>query len=142
MEHESISWIQIPTLDLKRAVNFYRKSFDYAFFEEELNGIPHAVFKEGTNGKKPVVGALIQLPEGTAGGYGPIIFFNATGRFDEILESIAAEGGEVLSPRTLIKKDRHDGFSEIPDTYINGQPGYFAHFLDSEGNRMGLYGQY
>ncbi len=142
MKHSDISWIQIPAKDLARAAKFYSGAFGYEFFFETLNNIPHAIFKEDSTGRKPVNGAIIEIADGDTAGHGPVLFFEATGNFEEILEGITEHEGTILHSKTLIKKKLDDGFSEIPNTYIDSQPGYFAHFIDSEGNRMGLYGQY
>lgn len=140
MEHSALVWIQIPVQDIERAEAFYRKTFGFEFFFETLNGIPHAVFKENAAGKKPVNGALIEVKNMGSGGSGTVLFFEATGKFELISDGIVQNGGKILVPKTLIKKKIDGNFGTIPDTYIDGKPGYFVHFLDSEGNKMGLYG--
>ena len=140
MNHDIIPWIQIPTIDLKRASTFYKNVFNIETFFENLNGIPHAVFVENHRGVKPINGALIEVTAGEKLGRGPVLFFEATGQFAIILELIEANGGEILIPKTLIKRKTSEGFSDIPDTYVDNRPGYYARFKDSEGNLMGLYG--
>lgn len=140
MEHSLINWIQIPCENLQRAADFYIKVFGVEFFFETLNDIPHAVFRENAKGHKPVNGALIEVNDKSRLGQGTILFFDATGRFEHILEKIQSCGGTVLVPKTLIRKKVDAETSTIPNTYIDNKPGYFAHFIDCEGNRMGLYG--
>ena len=140
MEHSSITWIQIPAEDLKRAATFYEKVFGASFFFEVLNNIPHAVFKEDKNGKKLLNGALIKITEKITSGVGPILFWDATGDFETIIKRIKENGGEVIKTKKLIKKKESETSSTIPNTYIDKKPGYYAHFIDSEGNKMGLYG--
>ena len=142
MDHASLLWVQIPVKDLERATAFYENVFEYTFFFENLNGMPHAVFKENDTGIKPVNGALVEVDKDMHFGLGPILFLDATGRFDEFLERIVEWGGEILKGKTLIKKTLDSGLSEIPRTYVDDKSGYFAHFLDCEGNRLGLYGSY
>ena len=142
MEHASLLWIQIPTENLKRAADFYKEVFGFEFFYETLNNIPHAVFKELANGKKPVNGALIEVKEKSINSHGCVLFFDATGRFGEITKAIEENSGKILIGKTLIKKPINEKSSLIPKTYINDEQGYFAHFIDSEGNKMGLYGSY
>jgi len=138
MENSIIKWIQIPTININRAATFYENVFGAAFFFEDLNNIPHAVFKPGINGKKILNGTLIQVKEPI--GLGTILFFDATGNFELIIDLIKEYGGKILTSKTLItKKESADSFA-IPNTYIDNKPGYYAHFLDSEGNKMGLYG--
>jgi predicted enzyme related to lactoylglutathione lyase len=140
MEHAAVVWIQIPAENIERAAAFYTKAFGFEFFFETLNGIPHAVFKENSSGKKPVNGALIEVAKKADHAQSTVLFFEATGRFEIIMQGIEQNGGKILVPKTLIKKKLEGNFGTIPDTYIDGKPGYFVHFLDSEGNKMGLYG--
>ncbi len=138
MEHSSIQWIQIPTKDLRRAAQFYQNVFDTDFFFEELNGIPHAVFIAGENGKKLLNGALIESKEPI--GKGVTLFFDATGNFETIVKAIKDNGGEIVTEKTLITMKESENQYVIPNTYIDNKPGYYAHALDSEGNKIGLYG--
>jgi predicted enzyme related to lactoylglutathione lyase len=140
MEHSSLNWIQIPTKNLTRAASFYENVFDSSFFFEKLNDIPHAIFKPGRNGKKLVNGALIELNETEEIGLGPVLFFDATGDFETIMDLIKENGGEITHQKTLIIQKVSEDSYKIPDTYVDNKPGYYAHFKDSEGNRMGLYG--
>ena len=71
---------------------------------------------------------------------GPVLFFDATGDFETIIELIKENGGEVTHAKTLIVTKENNSSYTIPNTYIDNKPGYYAHFTDSEGNRMGLYG--
>ncbi len=140
MEHSAVKWIQIPAKKLSRAATFYQNVFDAAFFFEELNDIPHAVFKTGENGRKFLNGAIIEVGEGDFFGQGSILFFDATGDFETIITLISENGGKIITPKTLITHKESGNSYTIPNTYIDNKPGYYAHFLDSEGNKMGLYG--
>ena len=140
MNHPLVSWIQIPTKNLARAAKFYKTVFDAEFFFEELNGIPHAVFVVGESGEKLLNGALIEVSHDKELGVGTCLFFNATGNFETITELIKKNGGKIILPKTLITRKESDNQYIIPNTYIDNKPGYYAHFIDSEGNKMGLYG--
>ena len=140
MEHTAIQWIQIPARNLINAVSFYENVFDASFFFENLNNIPHAVFKPGKNGKKLINGALIEVENYENNGLGSVLYFDATGNFESIIEQIIACGGKMTTPKTLVTATEDKDSFTIPNTYIDGKPGYYAHFLDCEGNRMGLYG--
>ncbi|MBL4594908.1 MAG: hypothetical protein JKX68_14005 [Flavobacteriales bacterium] len=140
MEHSAIPWIQIPANDLNRAAKFYETIFDASFFFEELNAIPHAVFKNNGGQKELIHGAIIELKDYKNSGQGTILFFDATGNFETIMELIVEGGGKIIKEKTLITSKENNSSFTIPNTYIDNKPGYYAHFLDSEGNRMGLYG--
>lgn len=51
--------------------------------------------------------------------------FNAPKSIDNTLIDVTEQGGKVLKQKTKIEAEGR---------------GYFALFLDSEGNRLGLYG--
>jgi len=55
---------------------------------------------------------------------GAVIYLNGGADLSHRLERVVAQGGSVIMPKTPIK---------------DGECGYFALFLDSEGNRIGLY---
>jgi predicted enzyme related to lactoylglutathione lyase len=140
MEHSALVWIQIPSKKLERAVKFYENVFDTSFILEELNDIPHAIFKNGKTGKKLINGAIIEVKEIQNLNVGPVLYFNATGNFENILELIQENKGLILKSKTLITSPEENDTFIIPNTYIDEKPGYYAHFIDSEGNKMGLYG--
>jgi predicted enzyme related to lactoylglutathione lyase len=134
-----IRWFEIPVKDFKRAVKFYSKVLRVDFIFEEFRGIPHAIFKNTSGSPFEITGALVEVkdfPENTLGG---ILFFNADSGMDEILERVEQYGGKVLLKKTLIKNSTEDGRIYIAKTLIDNNSGYFAYFLDSEGNKMGLY---
>lgn len=140
MNHNLVPWINIPAVDLERAALFYHSVFGMEFFFEDLNQIPHAVIKEDAQGRKPINGALVQIIDNVEIGRGPMLFFESTGKFELVLEAVVENGGSIAKPKTLIKKVMEKGFAAIPETYVDNMPGYYAHFYDSEGNKMGLYG--
>lgn len=140
MEHSALVWLQIPADNLQRAVDFYGSVFGFEFFTETLNNIPHAVFKPDAKGRKPVNGAIIEVKDFTRGSHACVLFFDATGKFEFLTQNIEQNGGKILVKKTLITKKIDATSGYIPNTYIDDKPGYFVHFLDSEGNKMGLYG--
>ncbi len=142
MEHTALVWLQIPAENITRAAEFYNKVFGFEFFFEELNNIPHAVFKANAKGLRPVNGTLVESKNMNRETSGCVLFFEATGQFEFMTQNIVNNGGEIVIAKTLIKKKIDATSGTIPNTYIDGKPGYFAHFRDSEGNKMGLYGSH
>ena len=53
---------------------------------------------------------------------GTIIYLNGGEDLQPALERVAKAGGKIILPKTSL-----------------GQNGFMAHFLDTEGNKMGLY---
>lgn len=72
-----------------------------------------------------VSGALVQSADFhfPSNSQGVLIYLNANGKLDAILDRIAEAGGKVIVPRTEISPEH----------------GYMAVFIDSEGNRIGLH---
>lgn len=121
MNNNIATWFELPVIDMQRAQNFYRSVFDVSFKEEEMGGYQMAIFdaEEGAVSGMLVLGEHYQ-PSAT----GAVVYFNGGADLNEPLAKVEPHGGSVLMPKTPI----HDG-----------DCGYFAMFLDSEGNRVGLY---
>jgi predicted enzyme related to lactoylglutathione lyase len=57
---------------------------------------------------------------------GVLVSLDVGNRLDDALDFVVSNGGRILKPRTKIEAEGRD---------------YFALFIDTEGNRMGLYGK-
>lgn len=118
-----VTWSEIPVVDLDRAKNFYREVLGVEFKQEEMCGFQYAMFETE---EEAVSGALV-LGEGyKPSAEGSIIYLNGGKDLSEALSRITRMGKQVVLPKTAIN---------------DGEHGYFAHFIDSEGNRVGLYSQ-
>ena len=134
---QKIRWFEIPATDFYRATVFYYKVFGIKIDEVELNGLKHGIFQldEGQ-----IKGAIVES-EGTEIKAGVVLFFDGSPSISELESRIVANGGQILLSKTLIKNEMEDGSSVLPKNFIDGSSlGYFAYFLDTEGNKMGLYG--
>lgn len=134
---QKICWFEIPASDFHRATVFYYKVFGINIEELELNGIRHGIFQlnEGQ-----VKGAIIESG-GSEIKAGVVLFFDGYPSISELESRIVANGGQILVSKTLIKNEVEDGSSVLPENFIDGSRlGYFAYFIDTEGNKMGLYG--
>ncbi|PCJ22747.1 MAG: hypothetical protein COA97_12970 [Flavobacteriales bacterium] len=134
---QHIRWFEIPANDFSRATAFYSKVFGMEINEIELNGIKHGIFKFGEG---QVKGAIVDNGSAEIKN-GIVLFFDGYPSLGDVEAKIIANGGQILVSKTLIKDIKEDGSSVIPKNFIDGSIlGYYAYFLDSEGNRMGLYG--
>ena len=113
-----ISWVEIPAQKMDRAVGFYSavlglelKILDFG--EEKMACFP------GDEG------AISLAPGFKPSGDGVLVSLNAGENLDEALKLVEKNGGSVIQGKKKIEAEGR---------------GYFALFLDSEGNRMGLYG--
>ena len=113
-----VSWVEIPATDFERAINFYN-----AVFKLDLKGLDF-----GTEKMAPLPndeGAISFAPDFNPSKDGVLVSLNAAKDLDGTLVRVVENGGTVLKPKTKIEAEGR---------------GYFALFLDSEGNRMGIYG--
>lgn len=114
-----VNWFEIPVTDMARAKTFFERVFNVTLrdFPEnaDMAAFPMEMHAPGCSG------ALVKgdgyLPAHT----GPVIYFSVAD-IAETLSRIETAGGKVLIPKTDI-----------------GQYGHFAHFEDTEGNRLALH---
>lgn len=119
MNHIAI-WFEIPVTDMQRAKNFYQNVMGTSFKDEEMNGYQMAIFAA----EEEAVSGMLMLGEHYQPSQtGAVIYLHGGQDLDDRLEKVVAHGGTVILPKTPI----HDG-----------EHGYFAQCLDSEGNRIGL----
>ncbi len=113
-------WFEIPSANFERAVTFYEAVFQTTLKRENIGG-DMAIF-EGGEGTTP--GAVVApMPGNAPHSNGAVIYLNGGNDLAPALARAAAHGGRVLQPKTALPPGM----------------GHFAHFQDSEGNRVGLH---
>lgn len=115
-----ISIFEIPTTDFSRAVNFYQSILDIEITKIEMQGTQMGLFPSDG---QTASGVLIKGEGYNPSSDGVIIYLNGGDDLQFILNKVEANGGEIIVPKTLIDEEN----------------GYFAMFLDTEGNRIGLH---
>jgi len=110
-----IQWLEIATTDLERAKSFYASVFGLEFEFVEMPDSKMYMF--GAPGQ----GCLINGEGSIPSAEGTLVYFSCDELSTE-LSRVEAAGGQVLVPKTDI-----------------GDFGFFAHILDTEGNRIGLH---
>jgi uncharacterized protein len=119
----TINWFEIPVTDMTRAINFYQNVTGTSM-KSEVFGAPGeemAVFP--ADSKEAVTGCLQMSPYSKPSQDGSLIYLNAGPGIDAWIERVKKAGGKILTPRTALPPGM----------------GFFAIFLDCEGNRIGLY---
>jgi predicted enzyme related to lactoylglutathione lyase len=115
-----INWFEIPAADFERAVGFYEAVFGLTLKRETFGGGQMGIFPYAD---PATGGAVCHMENYTPGPNGVIIYLDGGNDLTAPLERVWAAGGKILLPKTL----------------ISAEIGYFALFLDSEGNRIGLH---
>lgn len=114
-----VHWLEIPTVDIERAKDFYTKVFNLEFQYIEMPDSKMYMF--GAPGQMGSAGTLVYADESKPSTDGTIVYFSC--------EDVATEAGRV---------EAAGGKVIIPKTDI-GEFGFFAQAIDTEGNRIGLH---
>jgi uncharacterized protein len=114
-----ISWVEIPAEDFDRAVNFYNAILGLKMKKEDFGHEKMAFFPNGE-------GAIFSKEGFKPSKDGVIINFYVGNKLDETIEKVTDNGGTIVKGRTKIEAEGQE---------------YFALFIDSEGNKLGLNGQ-
>lgn len=123
----AINWFEIPVTDSARARKFYETILDmtmqtqYAVeTKEEITFFPFVPgVVRATSGK--VSGVLVKNDRVKPSDHGTTVFLNANPSIQEVVDKIEPAGGRIVIPGTKI------------------MAGYYAIFIDTEGNRVGLH---
>jgi predicted enzyme related to lactoylglutathione lyase len=113
-----VSWIDIPAADFQRAVKFYSTVLQTELHEFDCGTEKMACFPSGE-------GAISFAPGLNPSTDGVLVSLNTGNDLGNTIVRVTENGGTIVQPKTKIE--------------VEGR-GYFALFTDSEGNRMGLYG--
>ncbi|TQV72328.1 VOC family protein [Aliikangiella marina] len=120
MDH-MVTWSELPVNDMERAMKFYKDILNVEFKREDMSGYDYAMF---ATDEDLVSGALVAGEGYSPSAQGTVIYLNGGDDISEPLSKITKLGNQVVVPKTAIQ---------------DGAGGYFAQFIDSEGNRVGLY---
>ena len=123
MQH-AINWFEIPVADLTRAMRFYQ-TLTGTTLRREVMGAPGeelAIFEvdDDNNG---VSGALLSSPHSKPAAQGTLVYLNAGPSLQAWLDRVVPAGGSIVVGKTALPPGM----------------GFFAHIVDSEGNRVGLH---
>ena len=117
----AINWFEIPAANFARAVVFYETIMAVQLpIDESFPGLKMAMLPYQEPG---VGGCLIEFDKHRPHADGVRIYLNGGDDLAPILARVAAAGGQVVMPKTLIRDDI----------------GYIGMFSDSEGNIVGLH---
>lgn len=113
-----ISWVEVPAVNFDRAVKFYSTILNLDLEKIDCGKEKMACFPGGE-------GAVSYAPNFKPSKDGMLVSFNVPDSLDLTISRIEANGGKLVLPKTKIEAEGR---------------GYFATFIDCEGNKVGLYG--
>ncbi len=115
----ALNWFEIFVSDMERAASFYERALGLSLKREIFGGQSMAIFPT----EDPAVGgALVLNPNRKPSTEGTLVYLNASGRLDEVLNRVPLAGGAMAMPKMDI-----------------GDPGFIALIRDTEGNVVGLH---
>lgn len=114
------SYVAIPAIDFERAFKFYSEITDGLINRNPNVPFPMAYFVDEDNKD---VGHLFQLPTFKPSVDGAIVYMELTNDLNDTLTKVEKGGGKIIMPKTLIAPTK----------------GYWALFLDTEGNKLALH---
>jgi hypothetical protein len=115
-----ISIVEIPTSDFSRAMTFYQSILKINIEEMEMGGVKMGMFP---NDGKEIFVQLIHGSDYKPSSHGTIVYLNGGDDLQEVASKIEANGGKII----------------VPKTEIGPEMGFYAMFIDSEGNKLGLH---
>lgn len=118
--YKTFSYVAIPADDFERAFAFYSEITNGLIYRNPKVPFPMAYF---ANENTLNVGHLFQLPNFKPSADGAIVYMELAKDLNETISKILNAGGKVIMPKTLIAPDK----------------GYWALFLDTEGNKLALH---
>ncbi|WP_109301357.1 VOC family protein [Aquimarina sp. AU474] len=114
-----VSIFEIPATDISRAVNFYQAILGINIEKMEFSGMEMGLFPyEG----QMVTGVIMKGEGYQPSADGVTIYLNGGDNLQVILDKVEKNGGKII----------------VPKTAHADESGFFALFLDTEGNKLGL----
>ncbi|WP_432454002.1 MULTISPECIES: VOC family protein [unclassified Agarivorans] len=115
-------WGEIAVTDMERAVAFYQQHFNLSFHREVMDMMEMAIIETEVLDGANV--ALCKHPLMIPSLEGATVYLHVTDKLNPLLETMSRAGVQILLPLTPIK---------------GGEKGYISLFVDSEGNKVGLW---
>ncbi len=119
-QHHAVNWFEIPVNNIDRAQAFYEQVFASKLNRQDMGEQTLAVFPYDDDA---VGGCLLAGSGIEPSAQGALVYLNAKPSLDAVLARVETAGGRITTPKV-----------QLP-----GDMGVFAHFTDSEGNRLGLH---
>lgn len=115
----AINWFELPSINFKRASEFYGKVLNAELQKMKMGEVDMAFFPTSDNG----VGGCVTYGDGNNPREdGTLVYLNGGDDLATPLSRVERAGGEIVLPKTSI-----------------GENGFIAIFRDTEGNRVAFH---
>ncbi|MDO5968598.1 VOC family protein [Flavivirga aquimarina] len=114
-----VSLFEIPATDISRAINFYQAILGINIEKMEMPGMEMGILPYEN---QAVHGVIMKGEDLKPSAEGVTIYLNGGDNLQNILEKVEVNGGKIVVPKTAHADEN----------------GFFALFLDTEGNKLGL----
>lgn len=114
-----ISMFEIPATNISRAIHFYEALLDIKIEKMDVEGMQMGIWPYES---QMVTGVIIQADGYKPSADGVTMYLNAGENLQIVLDRVEKNGGQII----------------VPKTAHADESGFFAIFLDSEGNKMAL----
>ncbi len=123
-ENNPIGWVEIPALDMDRAIAFYNAVFGYDLQTQQVGPLLMAFMPMSAEGKGSAA-ALVKFEQWYKPTLdGPLVYFTApSGDLRNKLARVEPAGGHIAVPRKPISEEF----------------GFIACIVDTEENRIALH---
>ena len=118
----ALNWFEIPVDDFDRAKMFYERLFGDEMPEMQMGPARMGFFPYDQAAGK-VGGAIVKVDDFLPARTGTLVYLNGGEDLSTMLARVEDAGGKVLLDKTA----------------ITPEIGYYATFLDSEGNKVALH---
>ena len=115
-----VNWFEVPATNFERAVKFYSTILNKQLPVSHMNGSDMAFF---STEPLDVNGVIIHGEGAEPSAKGVLIYLNGGDDLNVPLGKVENAGGTIVVPKTKISEDA----------------GYFAIFIDCEGNRLAFH---
>lgn len=124
MTANPIGWIEMPALDLDRAMKFYETVFEVKLVKMDLGELQMAMWPMRPDGAKGAGAALVKHEAWYKPATdGPLVYFTASsGDLKNEVSRVEAAGGSIAVPIKRV-----------------GEWGWMACAVDTEGNRFAIH---
>ncbi len=117
----ALVFFEIPVSDFSRALSFYNAVFDWSM-DVIVKQDPPRRFAAFPTQEGGVGGALAELADFKPSELGTRVYLDAGPDLATVLARVPASGGKILLPKTELQEHC-----------------FYALFLDTEGNQVGLF---